>query len=148
MLHELLFATSLGGMPSMQWLPLSAWVRIAEVTGRRISGPADCQVARGRNAVLGQCLAEALRLRAPGIDVRMAAEDLHLPAEGPHGDTMLCVPRGCTLAMSPYETHLDERVYGSTACSFNPLRSGTTEFAGVAGVSGIAGIVFGGGKYR
>lgn len=38
------------------------------------------QVAMDKRSALARCVAEALRLRAPGVDVRAAARDLWLPA--------------------------------------------------------------------
>lgn len=56
--------------------------------------------------------------------------------------------QGQLLAVSPYESHLDERLFGNDALEFNPLRPPVAGISGVAGVGGIAGIAFGGGQYR
>lgn len=50
--------------------------------------------------------------------------------------------------MSPYESHLDERLFGPRAYEFDPRRPGLTAVVGVAGVGGVAGFAFGGGRYR
>ena len=40
---------------------------------------ASSQVALDRDSHMARCVAEAVRLRAPGIDMRMAAAELALP---------------------------------------------------------------------
>lgn len=56
--------------------------------------------------------------------------------------------QGQLLAVSPYESHLDERLFGPRAHEFDPGRPGVAAVMGVAGVGGIAGFAFGGGRYR
>ena len=50
--------------------------------------------------------------------------------------------------MSPYESHLDERLFGPGADSFDPDREPLRGVDGVAGIGGISGLAFGGGQYR
>ncbi len=58
------------------------------------------------------------------------------------------------VAISPYESHLDPRLYGADAAAFNPGRRGMelggsrAVHAAVPGVGGVPGLAFGGGKYR
>lgn len=58
------------------------------------------------------------------------------------------------VALSPYTSHQDARLYGSEASSYDPDRTGmlfggsTLPHAAVVGVGGLAGLSFGGGKYR
>lgn len=56
--------------------------------------------------------------------------------------------QGQLLAVSPYESHLEERLFGTDAAEFNPGRPGLSVISGVAGIGGTAGIAFGGGQYR
>ncbi len=57
--------------------------------------------------------------------------------------------QGEVLAVSPYESHLDERLFGPHAAAYDldrpALRLGD---GAVPGVGGLSGLVFGGGKYR
>ena len=51
--------------------------------------------------------------------------------------------------MSPYESHLDERLFGPRAAAYDLDRPGLRLGDGaVPGVGGLSGLVFGGGKYR
>lgn len=56
------------------------------------------------------------------------------------------------LAVSPFESHQDERLFPPAASQYLPDRPGLacphSRLHEVAGVGGIAGIVFGGGRYR
>lgn len=53
------------------------------------------------------------------------------------------------LAVSPYESHMDERLFGADAGAYNPERSALRLGNGsVPGVGGLPGLVFGGGRYR
>ncbi|KAK9812805.1 hypothetical protein WJX72_004122 [[Myrmecia] bisecta] len=180
------------------------------------------QVACDRSSKLARCVAEATRLRAPGIDVRMAVSDILLPGHQPEqagpsdpaatsarkptnpagcldlttssstgvsgggpfhspadqtnsptssrpsgpsdpsqvptdpnptgssaSERQLLVRKGQVLAVSPYEAHHDERMFGPHATAFDPERAGLQlGGGGVAGVGGLAGLVFGGGRYR
>eukprot|EP00898_Chlorokybus_atmophyticus_P009269 jgi/Chlat1/972/Chrsp108S01389 len=91
----------------------------------------------GRKNVLGRCVSEAVRLRASGIDVRIAASDVVI---GSH-----TVPRGDVLALSPALAHVDPRMFGPDADDFRPDRwlGGETASLGPG-----VGFAFGGGKYR
>ncbi|KAK9838552.1 hypothetical protein WJX81_007055 [Elliptochloris bilobata] len=99
-----------------------------------------------KRSALARCVAEALRLRAPGVDVRAAARDLALPA----GDCRhVIVHQGEVLAVSPYESHMDERLFGPNAAAYDPDRRALRLGDGsVPGVGGLPGLVFGGGRYR
>ncbi|CAL8466371.1 g5907 [Coccomyxa elongata] len=103
------------------------------------------QVALDRRGPLAAAVAEAVRLRSPGVDLRAAAADARLPlCDG----RLLAVKKGQLLAVSPHESHLDERLFGPRAHEFDPGRPGLAAVVGVAGVGGIAGFAFGGGRYR
>ena len=53
------------------------------------------------------------------------------------------------LAVSPYESHMDERLFGADAGAYNPERPALHLGNGsVPGVGGLPGLVFGGGRYR
>jgi cytochrome P450 len=110
------------------------------------------------------CAMEALRLRAPSIDVRVAATDILVPpaaaAEAANaeddaagGALPVAVAAGSVVAICPWESHLDGRLYACPA-SYHPQREGmrvggsTGEHAAGAGAGGLAGVAFGGGKYR
>ena len=56
--------------------------------------------------------------------------------------------QGELLAVSPYESHRDERLFGPAAARFDPDRQPVQGVEGVAGIGGIAGLAFGGGLYR
>ena len=58
-----------------------------------------------------------------------------------------CV-QGELLAVSPYESHRDERLFGPGAARFDPDRKPLHGIEGVAGIGGISGFAFGGGLYR
>jgi len=147
-------------------------------------------VALDRRSPLSLAVAEAVRLRSPGVDLRMAAGNAVLPtADGrglavrkaccaatvivpftsecttsigqivlysAHRATLLdtggkklfCHMQGQLLAVSPYESHLDERLYGPRAHAYDPQRAELDAITGVAGIGGIAGFAFGGGRYR
>ena len=69
------------------------------------------------------------------------------------------------LAVSPFESHHDRRLFGTDANDFNPLRpdmqldtdasavvkdgdKASTSAADIAGMAGLAGMSFGGGRWR
>ncbi len=62
--------------------------------------------------------------------------------------------QGSVVALSPYTSHQDPRLFGPTASQFDPDRDGMlfggshNPHAAVVGVGGLAGLSFGGGKYR
>lgn len=60
---------------------------------------------------------------------------------------MSCL-QGQLLAVSPYESHLDERLFGPHAFDYDPCRGDLAAVLGVAGIGGVAGFAFGGGRYR
>ena len=62
-------------------------------------------------------------------------------------DLTMC-SQGELLAVSPYESHRDERLFGQHAASFIPDREAMKGLDGVAGIGGISGLAFGGGQYR
>ncbi|CAL5225964.1 g8766 [Coccomyxa viridis] len=103
------------------------------------------EVALDRDSHMARCVAEAVRLRAPGIDMRMAAAELALPC-GP--GRVVRVHKGELLAISPYESHRDERLFGPGAARFDPDRQALHGVDGVAGIGGLSGFAFGGGLYR
>lgn len=106
-------------------------------------------MACDRSSLLAGCVAEAVRLRAPGVAVRRAACNLPLPRPP---DSPIQVNQGDMLAVSPYESHHDSRFFSPDPCQYNPRRAGLNCPASglhqVPGVGGIAGLVFGGGRYR
>ena len=72
-----------------------------------------------------------------------------------------CIPcrtlQGDVVAISPYQSHLDPRLYPEAPASYNPAREGMQLGAGgsaaqhsaaVPGAGGVPGLSFGGGKYR
>lgn len=62
--------------------------------------------------------------------------------------------QGSVVALCPYVSHQDPRLFGSGASVFDPNRPGmlfggsTQPHRAVVGVGGLAGLSFGGGKYR
>ena len=58
--------------------------------------------------------------------------------------------QGEMLAVSPWESHFDERLYGTDAAEFNPHREGLqgAPLGSVPGVAGLSGFTFGGGWFR
>lgn len=56
------------------------------------------------------------------------------------------------LAVSPYESHHDDRFFHPYPADYDPTRGGLqcpgSSLHEVPGVGGIAGLVFGGGRYR
>ena len=58
--------------------------------------------------------------------------------------------QGEMLAVSPWESHFDERLFGVDAAEFNPHREGLqgAMLGSVPGVAGLAGFTFGGGWFR
>ena len=74
-----------------------------------------------------------------------------MPLQG-HADTRglhALLRQGDVLAVSPYESHLDERLFGADAGAYNPERPALRLGGGsVPGVGGLPGLVFGGGRYR
>ena len=60
--------------------------------------------------------------------------------------------QGDMLAVSPYESHHDDRFFHHHPVGYDPLRGGLqcpgASLHEVPGVGGIAGLVFGGGRYR
>ncbi|KXZ53780.1 hypothetical protein GPECTOR_6g698 [Gonium pectorale] len=122
--------------------------------GRRPSSSelvaAAARLAASRRSVVSRCCAEALRLRVQSIDVRVAAAPLDLPSSLPGGSLRL--PRGRVLAVCPFESHHDMKLYGNQGASdpwvFDPSRPELKMGEGGAVVSGVAGLAFGGGPYR
>lgn len=64
------------------------------------------------------------------------------------------LPQGDVVAISPYSSHLDHRLYCQQPAAFDPGREGmqlggsTAPHAAVVGAGGVPGLSFGGGKYR
>ncbi|KAK9866545.1 hypothetical protein WJX84_008214 [Apatococcus fuscideae] len=104
------------------------------------------QVAMQRGTKLAVCISEAVRLQAPGMDIRIAAQDLRLPADD--SGRMHTISQGQLLAVSPYESHRDLRLFGEDAAGFRPDRLPISGMGGIPGVSGLAGMAFGGGRFR
>ncbi|GAB4813829.1 hypothetical protein N2152v2_000875 [Parachlorella kessleri] len=119
--------------------------------------------ALDRRSLLVLCVIEALRLRAMSIDVRIAASDVLLPAVTEGAKVLIQkalmvamspTDKGSLVALSPYTSHQDPRLFGPTASQFDPDRDGMlfggshNPHAAVVGVGGLAGLSFGGGKYR
>jgi hypothetical protein len=60
------------------------------------------------------------------------------------------------VAISPYQSHLDPRLYPQAPASYNPARAGiqlegggaSQHSAAIPGVGGVPGLSFGGGTYR
>ncbi|KAL3140850.1 hypothetical protein ABBQ32_005388 [Trebouxia sp. C0010 RCD-2024] len=142
--QHILSSTQPGGSHSTSHPSPAQQQEVDDASRSRLVG-----VACDRTSLLAACVAEAVRLRAPGIAVRMAACNLAVPA-GHH--TTVHVHKGDMLAVSPYESHHDERFFQPHPAGYDPLRGGLQcPGAGlheVPGVGGIAGLVFGGGRYR
>ena len=122
----------------------------------------------------------AIASRACSIDVRIAAADGVLPCgDGTEDDSpgvwvhkvgvgLLPHPleatdgarlpplQGNVVAISPYQSHLDPRLYPEAPARYNPAREGiqlagggtAQHGAAIPGVGGVPGLSFGGGKYR
>lgn len=75
---------------------------------------------------------EAIRLFSPSIDVRVAARDLTLPSGT--GRTV-SVRRGSILAVSPFISHRDTRLFPDAPGAFRPQRYATAS-AAAAGTEG------------
>ena len=56
--------------------------------------------------------------------------------------------QGQLLAVSPYESHRDTRLYGNDAAEFQPDRASVSSIGTIPGVNGVAGMAFGGGRFR
>ena len=56
--------------------------------------------------------------------------------------------QGQLLAVSPWESNLDEALFGPGAAQYDPCRAGMSGVGGIPGAGGIAGLAFGGGRYR
>lgn len=89
-----------------------------------------------RKSFVGKCAAEALRLRVPSIDVRIASSNLQLSTST---QQMLRIPKGTILAICPFESHHDAGFYGSDPWEFNPDRKGLSLGDGTAVVPGVSG---------
>ncbi|KAL4421354.1 hypothetical protein ABPG75_010645 [Micractinium tetrahymenae] len=115
-------------------------------------------LACDRHSKAAAAVAEAMRLRSFSIDVRIAASDCVLPCDAdskPGGaGTGVLVRKGDVVAISPYSSHLDPRLYCQQPAAFDPDREGmqlggsSAPHAAVVGVGGVPGLSFGGGKYR
>lgn len=74
------------------------------------------------------------------------------PCQRSSGNHLMWCLQGDMLAVSPYESHHDERFFQPNPTGYDPLRGGLqcpgTGLHEVPGVGGIAGLVFGGGRYR
>jgi len=98
-----------------------------------------------RRSAISRCVAEAIRLRVQSIEVRIAAADIEMA--GTDGNKVK-LPKGRILAVCPFESHHDSRLYGPDAWTFNPDRNPMTLGDGSAVVHSVAGLAFGGGPYR
>lgn len=114
-------------------------------------------LAGDRRSRVAAAVSEALRLRCFSIDVRIAAADGVLPGGTDGSGPGIWVQQGDVVAISPYESHLDARLYCPTPSpldAFDPGRPGmrlggsSEQHAAVAGLGGLPGLAFGGGKYR
>jgi cytochrome P450 len=168
-LLSLLWALLANTLPAAFWatafllLPENAGelaaVRAAAAAGGVRAAACDRRAAPARAAL------EALRLRAPSIDVRVAAAaGAAVPAAGR-------VAAGGVVCISPWEAHLDARMWPGEVppTAYCPARRGMNLaaaadgadaradgaddgadglHAGAAGVGGLAGVAFGGGRWR
>ncbi|PRW32663.1 24-hydroxycholesterol 7-alpha-hydroxylase [Chlorella sorokiniana] len=112
------------------------------------------ELACNRHSRVAAAISETLRLRCFSIDVRIAASDGVLPGGTDGSGAGIWVQQGDVVAISPYESHLDSRLYQDAPAAYNPGRDGmhlggsTAAHAAVVGVGGVPGLAFGGGKYR
>ena len=148
---------------------------VSYATGRGGSQlAAALKVASDPDSFIHKCVSEAIRLKAPGIDVRVAASDLTVEREG--GAAPVVIPKGDMLVVCPYQAsraldgpdpassasqhgmsdrlrqihHEDGFWTSAQMAEFLPGR--LSDLAGplkeVPGVRGTAGCVFGGGRFR
>ncbi len=98
----------------------------------------------------------ALPAGLSGLNGLLEGQLAHSPPLSFLGPTLL-QPRalqGDVVAISPYSSHLDPRLYAHQPAVFDPKREGmrlggsTAPHAAVVGVGGVPGLSFGGGKYR
>lgn len=71
--------------------------------------------------------------------------DAHM---GTRPDAFCFTSQNQLLAVSPWESNLDEQLFGPDAAQYNPCRNGIAGMGAIPGVGGIAGFAFGGGRYR
>jgi cholesterol 7alpha-monooxygenase len=155
---------------AMHWLrssPPSSKATLSNKTPRLSNADehALIEAACDPESPLRKCCLEAVRLRSPSIDVRVAAADVAVPC----GDAQyMQIPKGSVVAISPWMTHLDPRAFEGPR-DYDPNRNGitipvardralegrghvssssTAMHAGGAGVGGVGGVAFGGGRYR
>ena len=102
-------------------------------------------IACQTDTILAKCCAEAVRLCSHSIDVRIAIEDTIL-----QGNRQLYISKGTVVAISPFDSHRNEELYGPDPREYNPQRPGWGKCheGGVVGIGGILGLSFGGGFYR
>ncbi|KAI8474677.1 MAG: cytochrome P450 [Monoraphidium minutum] len=114
-----------------------------------------------RRAAAARCVAEAVRLRVHSVAIRLVARDgldLELPAAGGGGSKgggggaprRLRVPRGTVLAICPFVSHHDERLFGGDGAppwAYQPGRAPIQLEPGAVATS-TAGFGFGGGFWR
>lgn len=108
------------------------------------------------SSLLYKCCVEALRLRSPSIDVRLAARDIIIPK---CDSEYIFIKKNEMIAVCPYIIHTDPEIYEDPLV-FNPYRQGMmlssstkggnavdnngAVHAEIAGVGGLSGIAFGG----
>ncbi|GLI64265.1 hypothetical protein VaNZ11_007480 [Volvox africanus] len=115
---------------------------------------AATRLAANRRSAISRCVAEALRLRVQSIDVRQVAAPLDLPSESRPGGR-LRLPRGRLLAVCPFESHHDRKLWDAEDPSgaadpwvYDPTRPELRLGASSAVMNSGAGLAFGGGPYR
>lgn len=96
-------------------------------------------------SLLLRCCTEAIRLRSPSIEVRVASQDIGIPRTQSTKDA---VRQGDVVAICPWSVHADPRVFNPEPEQFNPDREGAQLPGVAAGMGGVSGVAFGGGRYR
>ena len=95
-------------------------------------------------SLLVRCCHEAIRLRSPSIDIRIAASNIVVPLSS---NRRIGIGKGSIVALSPWISNLDSRFYKAPH-TYDPDRESIHLPHPVAGIQGIPGLSFGGGVYR
>lgn len=156
-LLTLLWASQANTLPAAFWsiafLSLPENLRFVEAIQETVSGDGDnngemlhriCLEACNPNSLLARCCHEAVRLRSPSIDVRIAVSNIVVPVAS---NRHVAIAKGSVVAVNPWIANLDPRFY-ETPHVYDPDRTSVRLPHPVAGIQGISGLSFGGGVYR
>ncbi|CAG9461208.1 unnamed protein product [Pedinophyceae sp. YPF-701] len=158
-LLSLLWASQANTAPGLFWTTAFLLLPENEKHLRRVLAEARDAAARGSGDVvegcvqvaldgaahIHRCVAEALRLRSPGIAVRFASMDVEVD-DRPSACTR--IPRGRTLAICPFYLQHHPEFQAGEPWRYDPDRVGLCD--GLAGFAKgqVSGVVWGGGVYR